>query len=136
MAGTQSDRDTEGAAEGIPEVRAFRALADENRLRALMALRDQELCVCQLVELLQLAHSTVSKHMSVLRDAGLVQSRKSGRWVYYRLRSDGGSGLPGAALDVILSAAVKGKQAGRDTRKLREILKLDPECLSERQRRF
>jgi ArsR family transcriptional regulator len=53
-------------------------------VRALAALRGHELCVCQIVELLQLAPSTVSKHMSILRRSGLVESRKNGRWVYYR----------------------------------------------------
>jgi ArsR family transcriptional regulator len=50
-----------------------------------MALRSGELCVCQLIKLLKLAPSTVSKHMSILKQAGLVESRKDSRWVYYRL---------------------------------------------------
>ena len=62
-----------------------KALADPNRVRVLMFLRDGELCVCQIVEMLRLAPSTVSKHMSVLHHAGLVESRKDGRWVYYGL---------------------------------------------------
>jgi len=62
-----------------------RALADENRVRILMALENAELCVCQIIHLLRLAPSTVSKHISILRQAGLVDSRKEGRWVYYRL---------------------------------------------------
>ena len=60
------------------------ALSDMTRLRLLMALEGHELCVCQLVSFIQLADSTVSKHMSILRNAGLVVSRKQGRWVYYR----------------------------------------------------
>ena len=55
-----------------------RALSDENRVRALMALGDQEVCVCQLIELLQLAPSTVSKHMSVLKQARLVAGARRG----------------------------------------------------------
>jgi len=62
-----------------------KALSDENRVRALMMLADGELCVCQIIEMLQLAPSTVSKHMSILRQAGLVETRKEGRWIYYRL---------------------------------------------------
>lgn len=62
-----------------------KALADETRLRALGALRDGELCLCQLIELLGLAPSTVSKHMTVLHQAGLVARRKDGRWHFYRL---------------------------------------------------
>ena len=62
-----------------------KALSDENRVRALMMLIDGELCVCQIIEMLGLAPSTVSKHMSILRQAGLVETRKDGRWIYYRL---------------------------------------------------
>jgi len=61
------------------------ALADPNRVRALMALRGGERCVCEIIELLNLAPSTVSKHMSILKQAGLVSSRKDSRWVYYTL---------------------------------------------------
>lgn len=62
-----------------------KAIADETRVRVLMALRGRELCVCQLQALVGLAPSTVSEHLLQLRQAGLVASRKRGRWVYYRL---------------------------------------------------
>ena len=62
-----------------------KALSDEKRVRALMMLVDGELCVCQIIAMLGLAPSTVSKHMSILRQAGLVETRKEGRWIYYRL---------------------------------------------------
>jgi DNA-binding transcriptional ArsR family regulator len=62
-----------------------KALSDPHRVRALFALRNGELCVCQIIELFGLAPSTVSKHMSILRQAGLVRCRKEERWMYYRL---------------------------------------------------
>jgi len=62
-----------------------KALSDPHRVRALMALRRGELCLCQLIDLFALAPSTVSKHLSILKQAGLVESRKDGKWVYYRL---------------------------------------------------
>jgi ArsR family transcriptional regulator, arsenate/arsenite/antimonite-responsive transcriptional repressor len=63
-----------------------KALADGNRMRVISALMERdELCVCQLNEMLGLAGATVSRHMSILQNAGLVASRKEGRWVYYRL---------------------------------------------------
>lgn len=62
-----------------------KALSDPHRVRAFMALRRGELCVCQIIELLCLAPSTVSKHMTILKSAGLVDSRKDSRWVYYRV---------------------------------------------------
>jgi len=66
-----------------------KALADENRVRILLALDGrEELCVCQLIEMLQLAPSTVSKHLFILRNARLILGRKQGRWMYYRLNMD------------------------------------------------
>ena len=53
-----------------------KALADDKRVRTLLALRKDELCVCQITALLGLAVSTVSKHLSILYQAGLVESRK------------------------------------------------------------
>src|SRR5208282_6581214 len=62
-----------------------KALSDPNRVRILLALRRGELCVCQITELFGFAPSTVSKHLSILHQAGLVESRKAERWVFYRL---------------------------------------------------
>ena len=66
-------------------LRVTKALSDGQRVRALMMLRGGELCVCRLVEVLALAPSTVSKHLSILCEADLVDVRKEGRWAYYRL---------------------------------------------------
>jgi DNA-binding transcriptional ArsR family regulator len=65
-----------------------KAISDQNRVRILAALNGRELCVCQLVALLELAPSTVSKHISILRNADLVESRKEGLMVFYFLPSD------------------------------------------------
>ncbi|MBI1338364.1 MAG: metalloregulator ArsR/SmtB family transcription factor [Phycisphaera sp.] len=65
--------------------RIAKALADDTRLRALASLGGGELCVCQVIALLGLAPSTVSRHMAVLDQAGLVEKRKVGRWAYYRM---------------------------------------------------
>jgi len=63
-----------------------KALADGNRMRVIAALLEHnELCVCQITELLRISMATVSRHMSILHKARLVQSRKEGRWVFYRL---------------------------------------------------
>ena len=65
-----------------------KALSDGNRLRALMLLRNGELCVCRLIDLLGLAPSTVSKHMAILKRASLVECRRERKWTYYRLPDD------------------------------------------------
>lgn len=88
------------------DLRAFllitRALGDAARVRALLSLADGELCVCHLIQLLNLAPSTVSKHMSILYQAGLVERRKDGRWQHYRLRDEhGGDDTPPVVRDAL-----------------------------------
>jgi len=62
----------------------LKGLADGNRLRVVPALmKQEELCVCQITELLRPAAATVSRHMNILQNAGLVHSRKHGRYVFY-----------------------------------------------------
>ena len=70
------------------KVRAFKALGDANRLHILQLLQQGEQCACVLLENLNLSQPTLSHHMNILCDAGLVQSRKEGKWVYYALHGD------------------------------------------------
>lgn len=65
--------------------RLFQALSDETRLAILEMLRSGECCVCELQDALDAAQSRLSFHLKVLREAGLVQDRKEGRWSYYSL---------------------------------------------------
>ena len=81
-----------------------KALSDPNRVRALMLLTDGPLCVCQIIEMLGLAPSTTSKHMSVLRQAGLVEANKEGRWMHYALARKGVSPQVRKAIRWIVSA--------------------------------
>ena len=63
----------------------FRALAERTRLRLLNLMSGQEICVCYFVEVLGLPQSTISRHLAYMRRAGLVQSRREGKWMHYRL---------------------------------------------------
>ncbi|HKK02099.1 MAG TPA: metalloregulator ArsR/SmtB family transcription factor [Desulfuromonadales bacterium] len=63
----------------------FKALSDETRLRILALLAAGELCVCDLMAVLELPQSTVSRHLAYLRHAGLVEDRRRGVWMFYRL---------------------------------------------------
>lgn len=110
-----------------------KALADESRIRLLFALRDGELCACQLVEFLALAGSTVSKHLSVLYQAGLVEMRKESRWVYYSLPGPKASPAIRAALKWVFTAAAEQPRVVEDRRRLKQILRLDPVELCKRQ---
>ena len=71
-------------------VQLFKALADETRLRILNLLCRQEICVCQIVEALGLGQSKVSRHLAHLRNAGLVNDRREGLWMYYSLAQPSG----------------------------------------------
>jgi len=62
-----------------------KALADPTRVRILMALREQELCVCELCDVLDVTQSTLSTHLQIVRGAGLVSTRKAGKWMYYAM---------------------------------------------------
>ena len=110
-----------------------RALSDENRVRALLALRDQEVCVCQLIELLQLAPSTVSKHMSILKQAGLVAGQKKGRWMYYRLPGKAASRAARQALAWIRREASEDHRIQMDAKRMERILRTKRELICERQ---
>jgi ArsR family transcriptional regulator len=64
-----------------------KTLADPTRLRLIAALRDHELCVCELCDALEISQSTLSTHLTLLRENGFVEIRKEGKWVYYALTS-------------------------------------------------
>jgi DNA-binding transcriptional ArsR family regulator len=112
-----------------------KALAEENRLRILLALEGRELCVCQLIELLELAPSTVSKHMAILRQARLVNGRKDGRWMYYRLADARATTEVKEALAWVKKSLSQDESIGEDVKRLEEILKIDREVLCSQQAR-
>ena len=66
----------------------MKAMSDPSRVRAVMLLGEGELCACELQAALGLAQSTVSRHLKILEQAGLVDSRKQGPWVYFRLAKE------------------------------------------------
>lgn len=98
--------------------RLFKALSDGTRLRIICLLEPGSLCVCQIVEVLGLSQSTVSKHLSILKNAGLVSDEKRGRWSYYGLSNKSGKTKP--VLSLVFSSACKGSEASRDRRKLQK----------------
>jgi len=110
-----------------------KALADANRVRMLLALREQELCACQITELFGLAPSTMSKHLSILCQAGLVGSRKNGRWVYYSLSGKKASVPVRRALEWVCDSLAEDERIAEDKKRLKQILKLDPSAICRRQ---
>ena len=110
-----------------------KALGDENRLRMLMSLQEGELCVCRITELMGLAVSTVSKHLSILYQAGLVRARKEGRWMYYSLP---GNGCPTAAREAVAwvrRSLAENERIVQDNKQLKKVLKMDLKEVCKRQ---
>ena len=108
-----------------------KALADGNRMRVIAALIEKdELCVCQITEMLRLSGATVSRHMSILQGARLVQSRKDGRWVHYRLAESFPELLSQwLTVSLLNSAAIEA-----DRKSLGLILSCDPDDLCRQQK--
>lgn len=70
--------------------RIFKTFCDENRLHILKLLENGEMCACKLQEALNIGQSTLSHHMRILCDAGVVNGRRDGKWTYYSLNREGG----------------------------------------------
>ncbi len=113
----------------------IKALADENRLRILLALQGQELCVCQLVELLGLAQSTVSKHLSILHQARLIDSRKEGRWMFYRVSQEDAPAEARQIAAVVARLLAHAPKARADAQRLKQILAMNRDELCRQQNR-
>lgn len=110
------------------------AISDLNRIRILCALScGGELCVCQIHELLGLAPSTTSKHLSLLANAGLVEMRKQGRWAYYRLSQEPPPHEARELLTWLCREANQSPVIAEDCQKLRVILNFTPEALCQMQ---
>ncbi len=110
----------------------FKALADKNRLRVIAALLEhRELCACQLTELLGVAGATASRHLAQLQNAGLIEGRKDGRWVFFRLSEKLPCDLPLGWLKERISES---DIFADDKEQLEVILSEDPETICRRQR--
>ena len=77
--------------EFVPEKTAviFKAFCDENRIRILQILKSGEKCACRLLEALNITQPTLSHHMKILQDSGIVSGRKEGKWMYYSISDIG-----------------------------------------------
>lgn len=132
--GTGDDRSTAESLTITVEIAS--ALSDATRVRILMALLNcepssvsgvRELCACQIVCLIGLAQSTVSKHLSILKKAGLVTSRKCGRWIYFKLADDDAPQAVRDAVDWLWRNLSNDIQIAADNARLTEITDMSME---------
>ncbi len=108
-------------------VQLFKALADETRLRILNLIAHRELCVCQIVDVLELGQSKVSRHLAHLRNAGLVSDRRDGLWMYYSLAEPAGN-LHAQVIDWLRRSGCELPMVGKDMAALQELGECDDLC--------
>ena len=99
----------------------FKALSDETRLRILALLTHGELCVCDLMAVLQLPQSTVSRHLAYLRNTSLIADRREGIWMFYRLE-DQLQNIDEKSWQSLLTQMLKQQQAETDLAELNRYL--------------
>ena len=97
------------------------AIADPTRVRILAALLHSELCVCELVDALEVSQSTLSSHLQVLRQTGMVSTRKEGRWIYYSLDKRKGT-LIDAIFSLIQMDIAEDRRLVRDAQRIERRL--------------
>ena len=82
-------------------VKVFKALSDETRMRLLKLLQHRELCVCEIMQALDMTQSRVSRNLGILKDAGLVKDRRDGLWVHYSLNEDSFNEYAGPVMELV-----------------------------------
>ncbi len=102
-------------------MRVFKALSDPNRLRIVKMLGERELCVCEIRDVLGLSTSTVSKHLTILRDAGLILDAKDGKWVNFRLNTKVQTPHLRSILSLIGKSYDEDEEVSEDRRKLKTV---------------
>ena len=95
-------------------VKVFKALSDPGRLRIVKMLEDRQLCMCEIREVLQLSNATVSKHLTLLRDAGLVEDSKDGKWVNFSLPAKPVNQFAGDMLKLLKKSLVDEETVTKD----------------------
>jgi len=105
----------------------FKALSDETRLRIMgLLIAGEELCVCDIIAALDLPQSTVSRHLAYLRNSGLLEDRRQGVWMYYRLSQDSKKNI-NYLFDILAVLFNDLAQVAQDRRSLNDFLKVKKE---------
>ena len=102
-------------------VRVFKALSDPNRIRIVKMLGERGLCMCEVREVLGLSNSTVSKHLSILRDADLLLDEKDGRWVNFRLNDRAEQRFIRSILELVKTSFRDDETIRDDARRLQHV---------------
>jgi ArsR family transcriptional regulator len=102
-------------------VNVFKALSDPNRIRIMKMVGERELCMCEVREVLDLSNSTVSKHLTILRNAGLLLDSKDGKWVNFRLNDRSKQRFIRSILGLIRNSFDDDETIQEDAKKLHRV---------------
>lgn len=104
-------------------LQVFKALSDETRLRILCLLLQNELCVCELIDILGMTQSRISHQLQILKNAQLVHDRREGKWIIYSLNRRNGHPYRSQMFDLLKMVLVEEKVIQNDARRLKGCLK-------------
>jgi ArsR family transcriptional regulator len=104
-------------------IKVFRALSDETRMRMLHLLLDGELCVCEIMQALEISQTRASRNLGMLRDAGLLKDRRDGQWVHYSLDQEAAARYS-ELLELLRSRQGEDEVIAEDKERLRRVVKM------------
>jgi ArsR family transcriptional regulator len=108
--------------------RIFKALSEENRIRILKMLEVRPLCVCEMRYILKLAQSTVSEHLKILKDAGLIKAKQAGLFTEYQIVEDSNKRYVKEVLKILKGSLNQDKQVKRDKKMALRVRREDIIC--------
>jgi DNA-binding transcriptional ArsR family regulator len=104
-------------------IKILKAMADPTRLRIMLLMRRRELCVCELMFILGMEQSRISHHMRILRDAGIAEDVRDGRWIIYRVPEEARTLLEGLFAGLLQEHIGLSGEASEDARKLKSCIR-------------
>jgi DNA-binding transcriptional ArsR family regulator len=104
-------------------IKILKAMADPTRLRIMLLMRRRELCVCELMFILGMEQSRISHHMRILRDAGIAEDVRDGRWIIYRVPEEARTLLEGLFAGLLQEHIGLSGEASEDAKKLKSCIR-------------
>jgi len=113
-------------------IKVFRALSDETRMRMLHLLLDGELCVCEIMQALEISQTRASRNLGILRDAGLLKDRRDGQWVHYSVNKEVAAEYL-KLMELVTSLLKEDQTMVEDKKKLKRAVKMGKQDRKEKE---
>lgn len=109
-------------------IKAMKALSDETRLRILNILLERECCVCEVMQVLDISQSRASRNLGILLDAGFLQVRRDGTWVFYSVKRQDASAHTASLSELLRATLADNEVLARDRKRLKSTVRVGPGC--------